>query len=166
MWGVFITPHLVEDKMDLAEILNKVANIGIPIGVIILLGFIKIPKIELNIWKWLGKAIGKALNAEVMTKISGIEKKVDTLEKNDESQTRIYNEDKARSARRRIIQFADEIRRKIDHSQEGFNIVLNDIKMYTDYCDNHPGFKNDQAKVSIKIIEDVYAECLKENKFL
>ena len=152
--------------MDLLDIFNKVANIGIPVVLIILLGMIKIPKLEINIWKWLGKAIGKAINADVMTKIGNIEKKVDTLEKNDETQTRTYNEDKATSARRRIIQFADEIRRKIDHSQEGFNIVLNDIKMYTNYCDTHPGFKNDQAKVSIRIIEDVYAECLKENKFL
>lgn len=152
--------------MDLLDIFNKVANIGIPVVLIILLGLIKIPKLEINIWKWLGKVIGKAINADVMTKIGNIEKKVDTLEKNDETQTRTYNEDKATSARRRIIQFADEIRRKIDHSQEGFNIVLHDIKMYTNYCDTHPGFKNDQAKVSIKIIEDVYAECLKENKFL
>ena len=55
--------------MDLLDIFNKVANIGIPVVLIILLGLIKIPKLEINIWKWLGKAIGKAINADVMTRL-------------------------------------------------------------------------------------------------
>lgn len=152
--------------MDFAEIITKILNIGIPTVLIVLLGLIKIPKLEINIWKWLGKAIGKSINEDVTNKIDVIEKKIDALEKNDEQQEKLHNEDKARACRRRIIQFADEIRRNLGHSQEGFNIVLKDITDYTNYCDTHPGFKNDQAKASIKIIEDVYAESLKENNFL
>lgn len=152
--------------MDLAEILQKIANIGIPIGVIILLGLIKIPKLEINIWKWFGKLIGKTINEDLTQKVDKIEEKVDALEKNDKEQERSYAENRALSCRRRIIQFADEIRRGLGHSQEGFNIVLNDITNYTNYCNSHPGFKNDQAGASIELIKEVHAKCLRENNFL
>lgn len=159
--------------MDLVEILNKIGGVVLPTVIIILFGFIKIPKLEINIWKWLGKVIGKALNEEVVKRLDTMETKVDNLstelddvKESNKNQDARYEKDRALSARRRIIQFADEIRRKIDHSQEGFNIVLKDITFYNNYCETHPGFKNDQAKASIKIIDDVYAECLKEDKFL
>lgn len=159
--------------MDILEILSKAGGIVLPTALVILFGLIKIPKLEINIWKWLGKAIGKSINEEVMKRIGDMETKLDTfsdeltsIKENNKHQDERYEKDRALSARRRIIQFADEIRRKIDHSQEGFNIVLKDITFYSNYCDTHPGFKNDQAKASIKIIDDVYAECLKEDKFL
>ena len=152
--------------MDLLEILNKVANIGIPIGVIILLGLIKIPKLEINIWKWLGKIIGKAINDDVLKKIDKIEKKVDQIEKHDKEQDAERDEDNAEDARRRIITFADEIRLKIEHSEEMFNNVLDDITFYEKYCDTHTGFKNDKAKASIELVHKIYKECLEENKFL
>lgn len=47
--------------MDLLDI-AKYAGGGI---VVILLGFIKIPKIELNIWNWLGRTIGRSLTGEL-----------------------------------------------------------------------------------------------------
>ena len=74
--------------------------------------------------------------------------------------------DKAYEARRRILQFADEIRRGIRHSMEHFNDILDDITYYTTYCNDHPKFQNDKAVRSIQRIEEVYDECMRNNDFL
>ena len=36
---------------------------------VILLGMIKIPQIEINFWGWLGRTIGRAINGEVLDKV-------------------------------------------------------------------------------------------------
>lgn len=144
---------------------------------VILCTLAQIAPIKLNPWTWLwgllkklgnriAKSIGSALNAEVMTKLGGIEERLDVLEKNDQQQDSIRAEDKALDARRRIIQFGDEIRSKVRHSEERFNNILEDARFYKKYCKDHPEFENDKAKISIEIIEETYKKCLHENDFL
>ena len=41
--------------------------------VVILVGLIKIPKLELNIWNWLGRAIGRSLTKELNEKLDVLE---------------------------------------------------------------------------------------------
>ena len=61
---------------------------------------------------------------------------------------------------------ADEIRKKIRHSEEFFNDVLEDINYYRNYCKTHPGFENSKAIISSKIIEDTYRQCLLKDDFM
>ena len=72
----------------------------------------------------------------------------------------------AKQARRRIIDFADECRRSVRHSEEHFDNVLEDIDTYEKYCDTHPKFENRKAVQSIKFILDIYDKCKRENDFL
>ena len=88
------------------------------------------------------------------------------LKENNRRQDEERKMDKAYDARRRILQFADEIRRGIRHSLEHFNDILDDITYYTKYCDEHPSFQNDKAVRSIQRIEEVYDECMRNNDFL
>lgn len=74
--------------------------------------------------------------------------------------------DKALSARRRILQFADEIRRGVRHSMEHFNSILEDVSCYKDYCKEHEDFQNDKAVRSMGLIGQVYERCMIENDFL
>jgi len=46
------------------EILETAKYIG-GIIVVILVGLIKIPKLELNIWNWLGRLVGRSLTREL-----------------------------------------------------------------------------------------------------
>ncbi len=88
------------------------------------------------------------------------------LKENNRAQDAARALDKAYEARRRILEFADEIRRGIKHSLEHFNDILDDITYYTTYCNDHPKFQNDKAVRSIQRIEEVYDECMRNNDFL
>lgn len=135
-------------------------------ALVLLLTLVQISPIKINPWSALGRLIGKALNGDVLEKLSEIEGKVDALEKRDAQQDAEREQDKALDARRRILQFADEIRRRDRHSEEHFNNVYEDIKFYSNYCRLHEDFENDRAKTSIKIIEETYEKCVRENDFL
>lgn len=134
---------------------------------------VQIAPIKVNPWSWLAKlggkvvsSIGKSLNAEVTKELVEVKGKLSELEEHNDQQDRERAEDKALDARRRILQFADEIRRKVRHSEEHFNNVFEDIDFYKAYCKSHTDFENDKARISIKIIEETYEKCSRENDFL
>lgn len=117
-------------------------------------------------WTWLAEQFGKAANKEMVDKIDTLSKKVEKLEENDREQNKILEEEKAKAARRRILRCADEIRSKVKHSQEYFDDMLSDISFYKNYCKENPKFENEKAVLAIKIVEEIYEECHKNNDFL
>lgn len=144
---------------------------------LLLLTFIQISPIKINPWSWIGKGIGKVLNQDLVNEIKNIKKvQHDDQEENDRRLSALenaqkefqayYKEDDAKSARRRIISCADELRRGVEHSQEFFDDVLQDISYYNNYCKENPNFENMKAVVAIEFIKETYQHCLKENKFL
>ena len=72
----------------------------------------------------------------------------------------------ADDARRRILIFADEIRRGELHSEEFFNQVLEDISFYENYCRGHPDYQNDKARDSTAMIREAYHSCRRSNNFI
>ena len=40
--------------------------------IVILLGMIKIPVLEINLWGWLGRIVGRAINGEIIKKVDGL----------------------------------------------------------------------------------------------
>lgn len=144
---------------------------------LLLLTFIQISPIKINPWSWIGKGIGKVLNQDLVNEIKNIKKvQHDDQEENDKRLSALenaqkefqdyYKEDDAKSARRRILSCADELRRGVEHSQEFFDDVLQDISYYNNYCKENPDFENMKAVVAIEFIKETYQHCLKENKFL
>ena len=51
---------------------------------VILAGMIKIPKLEINVWNLIGRAIGRSINREVMDRVNALAKEVDELKKEEE----------------------------------------------------------------------------------
>ena len=165
---------------------NFLSSIGVDAGkvlgtcglwLVVAFTILQISPIKINPWTWigkligrffgwLGKRIGKAINGDVITELEGIKDRLTELEKHDERQDATRDKDKALDARRRILRFADEVRRKEKHSAEHFHNVLDDITYYKTYCTAHDNFKNDRAQLSIKRIEEVYEECDRNNSFL
>lgn len=117
-------------------------------------------------WSWLARQIGRAVNEEALNKLSELEKKVDRLENIDMCQNAERDRQHALEARRRILRFADECRRKIKHSEEYFNNILEDISIYKEYCDKHSDFENEKAVIAISIIEEAYRHCYENDDFL
>ena len=159
--------------MDIAEIVKKFTDIGIPVIAVVLLGLIKIPKIELNIWKWLAKCIGNAFNTEVLTQVSGIKKDVDSLRtelKDYETKFDDYTAEDMRTSamtkRRLILEFNDDLMRGEKFSKERWTNILEIIDKYNEYCNSHPDFPNSKALLSIENIQTAYKKCLKDNNFL
>ena len=144
--------------MDLFEI-NNLAQGGVVGLLIILIGMIKIPKIELNIWNLIGRTIGRSINKEVLDRVSKLTSEVDILKKEEELE-------RARQARQRILRFNDEILFNKRHSKEHFDEILDDIDTYEAYCEAHEDYENNKAVLAISTIRVVYKECLKEHDFL
>ena len=142
----------------MAEITNM-AHIGVTGLLIILIGMIKIPPLQINLWGWLGRIIGKLINGEVLEKVDQIN---DDL-KDFRSQQDVVN---IRQARQRILRFCDEILFKKRHSKEHFDEILEDIDLYETYCREHTDYKNNKAELAIATIREVYTQCLKTHDFL
>ena len=147
------------DLMQLWAQLNAIGHVSI-IGILIVLtGMIKIPKVELNIWNWLGRIIGRSINGEVMDQVKKLASEVDTLKREEELE-------RARQARQRILRFNDEILFNKRHSKEHFDEILDDIDTYEGYCDSHENYENNKAVLAISTIREVYKECLRDHDFL
>ena len=144
---------------------------------LLLLTLVEITPIKINPWSWIAKTIGKALNQDLVNEMKDMrethrrdqqknEERFESLEKSHSEFENYYKQDDAKSARRRILSCADELRRGVEHSQEFFDDVLDDISYYNNYCSENPKFKNMKAVLATEFIEETYHQCLKENKFL
>lgn len=147
--------------MDIGEILAYSGG-----GVAAIMTLLQISKININPWSAVMKVVRKILFTDINNRLDDIQKQLNSLESDNKRQDSEHAEDKAIESRGQIIQFADEIRRGVRHSEENFNRIFDHIKSYRNYCDEHPKFKNDKAVTSINIIEDVYHKCMVENDFL
>ena len=77
-----------------------------------------------------------------------------------------FDKENADEARRNILAFDDELRRGMDHSEESYNQILEDMNYYVRYCKSHPDYENNKASNAIHHINDVYQRVKAENKFI
>lgn len=139
--------------------INNFIQAGATGLLIILIGMVKIPPLQINLWGWLGKLIGKAINGEVLEKVDDLKEEIDDLKGQQEFQN-------ARQARQRILRFCDEILFSQRHSKEHFDEILEDIDLYEKYCRDHTDYENNRAELAIATIREVYKQCLKTHDFL
>ena len=98
-------------------------------------------------------------NSEVLKAIQDLAEKIAGIEKR-------MDKESADEARRNILTFDDELRRRVDHSEESYNQVLADIKFYRHYCRTHADYENDKATSAINHIRETYQAVKNENKFI
>ena len=140
--------------MNIKELLTSGGGV-----LLILLTLIQIAPVKINPWSWLAKNIGKAINGEVVEKVDNLSTDIRNLR--DECEER-----EATACRTRILRFGDEILHDVRHSKEHFDQILIDITAYENYCASHPDFRNNVAVATIKRINQVYAQCIRNNNFL
>ena len=120
---------------------------------------IQITPVKLDPWSWLAKAIGKAINADVLAKLGEVEKRLDKHITVDDQRAADGN-------RTRILHFNNELVRNLKHTKEEFVEILAEIDAYEEYCRSHPEYPNTRAVIAIDNVRDVYKERLKKNDFL
>lgn len=126
---------------------------------LVLLTLVQIAPVKVNPWSWLGRTVGKAINADVSRRLDEIEKKLDGHITMDDRRM-------AASHRQRILHFNNELLRGIDHTHEEFREALSDIDDYEDYCREHPEYPNNRAVLAIENIREVYKERQRKRDFL
>lgn len=125
----------------------------------IVLSLVQISPIKCNPWSALGRAIGKAINGEVLEKVEHLEKTVMGVREDADERAAV-------ACRIRILRFGDEVRHEVRHSKDHFDQILTDITEYERYCSTHPDFKNNMTVLTSRHIQEIYAELLETNDFL
>ena len=123
------------------------------------LSLVQIAPVKWNPWSALAKAIGRAINADLMQELADTRT---TLEKH----IQIDDERNADAHRPKILAFNTELLRGQDHTREDFIEALAEIDFYDGYCRTHPEYKNSRAKYAIANIGRVYNDRLKKHDFL
>lgn len=147
--------------MTVEEMMQAVRDLllGSGLGAVALLSLIEIAPIKVNPWRFIARALGRAVNGEMMDKL-------DSLEKRFERHVREVEEDKADSWRARIIAFNEELIEGKEHTEEAFDNILPVIDKYDRYCEEHPEYPNNKAVFAKANILRVYQDRLKKRDFL
>lgn len=124
-----------------------------------LMTLIQIAPIKMNPWSAIAKAIGKAINADVL-------KELDTVKKDLADHVKANEVRNADEHRTRILRFNNELLRDISHTKEEFIDVLADIDFYERYCRDHKDYKNNRAVHAIANVSRSYDERLRKHDFL
>ena len=125
----------------------------------VLLTLVQIAPVKVNPWSAIAKAIGRAMNADVLRELDMVTQKLD-------NHIRVDDERNADSYRTRILQFNNELLREILHTREDFIEILAVIDDYEGYCRDHREYKNNRAVCAIENIKRVYMERLQKHDFL
>ena len=140
--------------MTLQEIITGGGGIAL-----VVLTLIQIAPIKINPLGAIAKALGRAMNQDVLAKVDSLEEKLDHLKHETE-------EERAVSCRARILRFGDEVLHGQKHTKDHFGQILLDIKKYEDYCKVHPEFQNGVTEPTSERIKAVYRERLEKSDFL
>ena len=128
-------------------------------ALLIIMTLVEITPIKINPWSWIGKKIGRLLNGEVIDKVDGLGQELADHKARSE-------ERHATLCRAHILRFGDEVLHGTPHSKEAYDSILLDIDSYEEYCEKHPGYKNNVAVATITHIKNMYQKHLQEDSFL
>lgn len=139
---------------------------GSTLLVLFFAGIVEISPIKINPWKKAFRALGRAINGEVLEEVAEIKKEVAKIKKQSDERAAKADERDAKAARSRILRFGDECLHDVKHSKEHFDQIMRDIKEYENYCADHPKFENKTAVHTISLISEIYREQLRDHSFL
>lgn len=136
-----------------------------------------------GILSFIGRGINKGLELKFTEKWNELDRKIDELSKQQNTNTEAVNELKvdmerrfnesateadtkeAKRLRSRIIDFADSCRVHQKHTKTTFENITRDYDDYVHYCEKR-NIPNHFIDAEFDYIKDVYSECQEENKFI
>lgn len=127
---------------------------------------IQISPIKLDPWSAIARAIGRAINKEVLAKLGEMEKTQADTRRILDDHIKVDDERAADTHRTRILQFNNELLRDIPHTREEFIEILAEIDYYERFCKAHPDYQNNRATHAVANISRVYDDRLIKHDFL
>ncbi len=134
-------------------------------GVFLLLTLVQIMPIKINPWSAIARALGKAINADVLKELREVQRSQQQTNARLDKQVQVEDERNADSQRERILRFNVELMRKERHTREDFIEILTVIDEYEHYCKLHPDYPNSRAVHAVANINRCYDERLEKNDF-
>ena len=132
---------------------------------VLLFSLIKIKPLEISIWHWLARKVGKAFNGETLDAVSEIRRDLTAHIAEHEQAKEDRDQDRAETNRQRILRFSDEMYDGKYHSKESFDDIIEKIDQYDRFCETHPEFSNGRTVTAAKVIKAQYEECLAKHTF-
>lgn len=120
----------------------------------------------LKVLEKLVKFLGKTMNNDVLEEVKGLKGEVQELRGELKDVKDSAEKEKAITARVRILTGGDELRRGVEHSEDWFKQMYDNISTYDAYCRAHMDFRNGITTSASQLIDEKYNKCLRENSFL
>ena len=154
--------------MTLDELLRTARDIflGGGAGLVAILSLVEIAPVKINPWRAIARAIGRAINGEVLESVEDVKRAQRDTRKALDEHIQSDDERNADTLRMRVLHFNNELLRGDRHTREDFIEILAVIDAYEQYCKNHPNYRNNRASHAIANIGRVYDERLKLRDFL
>ena len=112
------------------------------------------------------KRNNEELRAELRSDTEETNAKVDALSEQFRDHMRENEDDNAKQARARILDFYDDICEGKRHSETHFEDILDDIDFYEEYTENHKDFKNSRGHAAMNYIRAIYSKVKDKGGFL
>lgn len=127
---------------------------------------IQISPIKVNPWSALARALGKAINKDVLDSLAEVKADQKEARRILDDHIRVDDTRNADAHRARILQFNNELLRDIPHTREDFIEILEEIDFYERFCEEHKDYKNNRCTHAIANIGRVYDDRLRKHDFL
>ena len=127
---------------------------------------IQISPIKVNPWSALARALGKAINKDVLDGLAEVKADQKEARRILDDHIRVDDTRNADAHRARILQFNNELPRDIPHTREDFIEILEEIDFYERFCEEHKDYKNNRCTHAIANIGRVYDDRLRKHDFL
>ena len=134
-------------------------------GLLILLTLIQISPIKIDPWSSLARAIGRALNKDVLDRLSTLEDEQREIKAEVSAQKELSDKREADGWRANILRFNMELVKHTKHTREDYIEILDIIDKYEKYCEAHKDYENNRAVHAIANIERCYDDRLKNDDF-
>lgn len=135
-------------------------------ALLIVMTIVQVAPVKINPWSAIAKALGRAINGEVMGKLEEMGQVQQATQRRLDAHIKMDDERAADMHRARIIQFNNELIRNIPHTREEFIEILAEIDGYERFCREHPDYPNSRAVHAVANISRVYDERLQKHDFL
>lgn len=133
---------------------------------LVLMTIVQIAPVKINPWSSIAKALGRAINGEVMGKLEEMGQVQQDTQRRLDAHIKVDDERAADMHRARILQFNNELIRNIPHTREEFIEILAEIDGYEKFCKGNPNYPNSRATHAIANIGRVYDDRLQKHDFL
>ena len=134
-------------------------------GFLVLLTLIQISPIKIDPWSSLARAIGRALNKDVLDRLSTLEGEQREIKAEVSAQKELSDKREADGWRADILRFNMELVKHTKHTREDYIEILDIIDKYEKYCEAHKDYENNRAVHAVANIERCYDDRLKNDDF-